>query len=251
MKTRFFRNPIKWYIEQVKDSVEPTDLSHRVRMHIDIKKGETKGRALIPCSIYSFDHSIDLNPALIRKKDKKKIKEFPVNTKFTYDSRKYDVELTEQEKKQGYTLEELDMCEHCGQKLVIAEVAETRYRSCPDIKVRVADKAKEDLRIPVDFGINLSDVRGGMIWSWVLLDSMIALMILVQFFHVKPMDWISLPGKLMVVYLPHWLLWLILVPLLLFFSVWFLVIVGKIHYKAYRLWRWWSEVKSSVVEVDK
>ena len=56
-------------------------MSHRIRMNIDIPKGATKGRALIPCAIYSFNHSIDLNPALIRKKDKKKIKDFPVNYK--------------------------------------------------------------------------------------------------------------------------------------------------------------------------
>jgi len=58
----------------MKRSIIPQPYSHQVKMNILIKKGQQSGTALIPCTIYAMDHSIDLNPALIRKKDKKRIR---------------------------------------------------------------------------------------------------------------------------------------------------------------------------------
>jgi hypothetical protein len=244
-KVSFWKNPIKWYQKQVLDSVEPTTLTHRIRMNIDIPKGDTKGRALIPCTIYSFDHSIDLNPALIRKKDGKVMKEFPVNTQYSYDSNKYDVQLTEEEIKNGYTLEELEKCEHCGQRLVIAEVAETRYRSCPDIKVRVSDPAKEDLKIPVDFGINKTDVVAGM-WAWAVIDGLIIAMLLPVLFNLNWGQWLA---QKIVAFTPSPILTAMLWVSVAVCSFLVSITLVKIHYKSYRLWKWWNEVKDTVTEV--
>ncbi len=243
-KYKLFSNPIKWYIQNVKDSIEPTNLSHRVRMNIDIPKGATKGRALIPCAIYSFDHSIDLNPALIRRKDKKKISEFPVNKRFSYDSNKYDVQLTKQEKKLGYTLDEIEKCRHCGQRLVIAEVAETRYRSCPDIKVRVADNAKEDLKIPVDFGINKKDVMMGM-WSWLFFDSVI---VFVGFSAVTGFN-LSEYTTPFISAIPNWVKWIVGIPLVAWVLLMLIVMLSRIHYKAYMLWKWWRNIKPTLTKI--
>lgn len=242
-KVKIWQNPIRWYLQTVKDSVEPTTLSHRIRMNIDIKKGATKGRALIPCAIYSYDHSIDLNPALIRRKDKKVIKQLPVNKNISYDSNKFDVQLTKNEKKLGYTLNEIEKCKHCGQKLVIAEIAETRYRSCPDIKVRVASKAKEDLKIPVDFGINRSDVIYGMT-AWIVLDLITVFLVfsmITGFSLATPLNnfFSSMPSTVM-----KTICWV----LIGFMGLMWFVAISRIHYKAFRLWKWWNEVKHTVTK---
>ena len=242
---KIWQNPIKWYVNKVKNSVEPSSLSHRIRMNIDIPKGQTKGRALIPCAIYSYDHGIDLNPALIRRKDGKKIKDLPVNKSISYDSKKYDVQLTKEEKKQGFRLEEIEKCKHCGQRVVIAEVAETRYRSCPDIKVRVADKAKEDLRIPVDFGINKKDVYFG-IWAWTILDAARIYVILNTVFKWDPLA--KGIGAATTTF-PNFMLYGVLLPLSIFGTVLCLVVIGQWHYKAYALWKWWREVKHTVTKI--
>lgn len=244
MKAKFFRNPIKWYVQEVKTCIEPTSLKHRIRMNIDIKKGETKGRALIPCAIYSFDHSIDLNPALIRRKDGKKVKDLPVNKNISYDSKKYDVQLTKEEKKLGYKLEQLESCKHCGQRLVIAEIAETRYRSCPDIKVRVADKAKEDLRIPVDFGINKSDVYFGMTF-WIIVDAVIVYTII-----NSVTGWnIGIPINNAFNAIPSTIMMILLTPIFIWLMFWVTIHIARIHYKAYKLFTWWKQVKHTVTNI--
>lgn len=101
------KNPIKLYLNYLRKSIEPKDATHDVSMNIEIPKGKTEGRVLIPCATYTLSHSIDLNPALIRKKDKKFIKKLPVKKRIEFDSNKYDVVLTEEEKEQGYELNEL------------------------------------------------------------------------------------------------------------------------------------------------
>ena len=247
MSIKLLENPIKWYVNTVKSSIEPTTLDHRIRMGINIKKGKTTGRALIPCAIYSYDHSIDLNPALIRRKDNKKVKDIPVNKAFSYDSKRYNLQLTKQEKEQGYTLNEIKKCNHCNQRLVIAEVAETRYRSCPDIKVRVADKAKEDIYIPVDFGINKSDVFTGM-FAWVVFDMFLAVAA-IQYFTKTDFINFGINKIDAVVNIPNYMILPIIVILSLFFGLFLLVFLGRVHYKAYKLWKWWNEVKHTVTKV--
>lgn len=244
-KVKIWQNPIKWYVNAVKGSIEPSNLSHRIRMHIDIPKGQTKGRALIPCAIYSYDHGIDLNPALIRRKDGKKIKELPVNKNISYDSKKYDVQLTKEEKKKGFTLEEIERCKHCGQRTVIAEIAETRYRSCPDIKVRVADKAKEDLRIPVDFGINKTDVYVGM-WSWLVVDVILAYVVLNSVFKWDP---IAKGLGAITSAAPTFVSYGLMLPLVIIATGIATISIAQFHYKAYALWKWWREVKHTVTKI--
>ena len=146
------------YTQHIKDSIIPKEYSHQVVMNINILKGEKQGHALIPCQIYAMDHSIDLNPSLIRKKDKKVIKHFKTGKRIEYNMETHDVVLTKEEIDQGYELEELERCGKCGNKVVIAEVAQTRYRSCPDVWVTLGDVAKENLVIPVKFGVNRSDI---------------------------------------------------------------------------------------------
>lgn len=150
--------PFRAYVRYIKHSIVPKPYSHQVKMNINIKKGQQSGNALIPCTIYAMDHSIDMNPALIRKKDKKVMKYYKPGQKIKYNSNNYTVELTKEEKEQGYVLRELERCKHCGQKLVIAEVEQTRYRSCPSINVKLGDKAKQDLVVPVQFGVNKADI---------------------------------------------------------------------------------------------
>mgnify|MGYP001615598896 FL=1 len=179
---KFFKHPIKNYKNCIKQTIIPKPYSHRIIMPITIKKGEQSGTALIPCTIYAMDHSIDLNPALIRKKDRKLLKYFKPNKKYKYiadeeikgyhtDGKKvfYNpndciLELTEDEKEKGYFLSELERCKKCGQKLVMAEVKATRYRSCPLVQVKLGDKAKEDITIPVEFGVNKSSITR---WYWI------------------------------------------------------------------------------------
>lgn len=158
----------KRYVDHIKHSIIPKPYSHQVKMNIVVKKGQRSGTALIPCAIYAMDHSIDLNPALIRKKDRKLIKMYKPGQKIKYDSNNYVVELTDDEKKKGYVLRELERCKHCGQKLVISEVKQTRYRSCPSIEVKLGDPAKEDTVVPVEFGVNKSDITN-MYWATPLL----------------------------------------------------------------------------------
>lgn len=181
MKKNIKFNPIKSYINYIKHTIIPKPYSHQVKMNIVIKKGQKEGTALIPCTIYAMDHSIDLNPALIRRKDKKIVKYFQPKKKLNfiedekietyhidgkniyYNPNQFIVECTEEETNKGYKLqkvilEEFKRCNKCGQKLVLSEVKATRYRSCPSIKVKVGDKAKNETVVPVQFGFNKTDI---------------------------------------------------------------------------------------------
>ena len=155
---KMFKKIWKKYINHIKNSVIPKPYSHSVKMNVEIKKGKKEGTALIPCTIYAMDHSIDLNPSLIRKKDKRLIKNFKPGEKIKYNTKKYDVLLTKNEINKGYILRELERCDKCGQKVVISELKQTRYRSCPSIKIKLGDKSKENVIVPVNFGVNKSDI---------------------------------------------------------------------------------------------
>ena len=241
-KYKFYQNPIKWYTNVIKNSIEPTNPSHKIMMNVEIDKGQTEGRALIPCAIYTMDHSIDTNPSLIRKKDRKLIKKLSVNKKIEFDSNKYDVELTDEEKRLGYQLKELERCEHCKQKIVIAELAETRYRSCPDVKVKVSDPAKEDLVIPVQFGIRKGQVLLGMVTPFVfdLLIVYMAITILHptwNFFTSNIITEIAQKFK-PIAYLSLALIGGMIVH-----------IMAVSHYKGYKLFKWYNKTKSSLEKV--
>jgi len=178
----WFKHPIRSYFGWIKNSIIPEKYSHQVKMNINIKTGQREGIALIPCTIYAMDHGIDLNPALILKKDKKMVGYFPPNKKIeyiedetlnespfyhkegniiTYNPVHIVIQTTPEENDKGFKMveyEEFQRCEKCKQKLVISEVNQTRYRSCPSIKVKLGDPAKTDTVVPVHFGVNKKDV---------------------------------------------------------------------------------------------
>lgn len=243
-KVNIWKHPYKWYVNRLKNEIEPTNPTHQITMRIDIPKGKTEGRALIPCSIYTLSHSIDLNPSLIRKKDGKILKHLSVNKKINYDSNKYDVRLTPEEKKLGYQLKELERCNHCGQKLVIAELAETRYRSCPDIKVRVADKAKENLTIPVTYGVRTGQIRSFLIFPLIL--DLILVYSVLTYVGAIPHSWLDGIFSNSISLLPKVLLWAIGLPIVLLCFVLVSHFYISTHYRAYRLYKWYSKVKPTL-----
>jgi len=236
-------NPIKWYIHKVKNSIEPTNPTHRINMSIEINKGQTEGRALIPCSIYSMDHEIDTNPSLLRKKDKKIIKNILTNENIKYDPEKFDVVLTKEEKEEGYVLNEVDRCPHCGLKTVIAEVAETRYRSCPDIKVRISDPAKENLVIPVKFGVRKGQILFTMFTPFVFDIFLIWILLTFKYPSLNILG--ESINKLVQFNIIIGIVMIVPVALFVFH-------IGVLcHYKAYKLSKWYKSVKQTLEKVEK
>ena len=240
MKTKFLQNPLKWYISKIKDSIEPTNPTHKISMSVEIPKGQTEGRALVPCAIYTMDHEIDTNPALIRKKDRKVVKTYPTNKHIKYDPKKYDLVLTDNEKKNRYELIEIERCPHCGLKTVIAEVAETRYRSCPDIKVRVSDPAKENLVIPVDFGVRKSQIITGMVLPFVF-DFLLIYLFLTTTFEVNPLNAFTINIIQPIPIIGYFFIGAI--------SLLLLHTAISAHYKGYKLSKWYSKAKPTLREV--
>ena len=241
-KYKPWKNPLGWYINYVKKHIEPTSPSHEVSMRVDIPKGKKNGRALIPCSIYTLTHTIDLNPALVRKRDKKVVKKLPLNKKIKYDSKKYDVMLTKEEKKKGYQLNEIERCSKCGLKTVIAEVCETRYRSCPDIRVKVSDKAKENLTIPVKFGVIKRQIFMHLFFP-LILDFFLVAFFLDKFFHVDiiPLDNLITPLLSSFSVLGY-------ILLIVFFGL-AIHIAIVMHYSSFKLFKWYINVKPTLKKV--
>lgn len=235
-------NPIKWYIGKVKNSIEPTNPTHRINMSVEIPVGEKEGRALIPCSIYSMDHMIDINPSLIRKKDKKIIKNIPTDENIKYDPEKFDVVLTKEEKEGGYVLNEIDRCPHCGLKTVIAEVAETRYRSCPDIKVRISDPAKENLVIPVKFGVRKGQILFTMFMPFILDIFLVWAVLSIKYPQLNILG--ESVAKL--IQFNYIFSILLIIPVCLFMCH----ILVLSHYKAYKLSKWYNFVKPTLEKVE-
>jgi len=187
------------YVRYIQHSIIPKPYSHEVKMNLVIKAGQKTGTALIPCTIYAMDHSIDLNPALIRKKDRKTVAFVPAKRglkaiqvdddpdfdykidgkKLFYNSAKYAVELTDEETEKGFSMEavtlaEYERCPSCQQKVVLAEVNQTRYRSCPSITVMLADPAKVETVVPVQFGVNKSAITGRVSTTpWIVVAAII------------------------------------------------------------------------------
>jgi hypothetical protein len=241
------KNPLKWYMKRLRESVEPKSATHDISMNVQIPKGKIQGRSLVPCTIYTLSHSIDLNPSLIKRKDRSVVKELPANKKIDYDPKKYDVVLTEEEKKQGYVLKELERCKHCGGKVVIAEVAETRYRSCPDIRVRVSDKAKENLVIPVKFGIRRPEIRARLIFT-IFINVVMLFIILNLLFNVDLLGGFGKAVNLGITHIiPSNMIGKIISYSLASLGLLiFLHFMVTINYGTYRMYSWYLKVKPSL-----
>lgn len=253
------------YKNHLKHSVIPLPYSHQVKMNIPIKKGEQSGTALIPCTIYAMDHSIDMNPSLIRKKDNKTIKYFdPDKFRFVqdnsidtyevtkkvvrYNPNNFVLELSEDEKLQGYHLSELDRCKKCGQKLVVAEVKQTRYRSCPSVNVKLGDKSKEDLIVPVEFGFNKSDVMACW-WLYPIMIGMCAIFTASIFgynpvvFDLSDSAVQGMLAKIIPVAILKTLTYIVIGLVLA--TIW-LYLIPKMIYKGYRILSWYYKIKPFV-----
>jgi len=244
-KYKIWKNPFRWYRNVLRNSIEPTDPTHRINMYVEIQKGKTEGRDLIPCAIYTMDHQIDVNPSLIRKKDKKFLKKLPLNKKIEYDSKKYDVILTKDEKNKGYVLTELERCKHCGSRIVIAEVAETRYRSCPDVKVRVSDPAKDNLIIPVHFGVRRGQILFGMMFPFIFDVVLIWGALTLLYPNINVLGTWFHNGLAVIGGVNKIPLYIIAALMFLFFAH----ITILIHYKGFKLFKWYSKVKPTLKEV--
>lgn len=263
------KNPIKAYTDYIKHSIVPQPYSHQVKMNINIKQGEQYGTALIPCTIYAMDHSLDMNPALIRKKDKAVAQCFdPKRYKFTqdktidtfevnqhnvvrYNPNNYVLELTEQEKAKGYRLTELERCKHCGQKLVVAELAQTRYKSCPSISVKLGDNAKEDLVVPVQFGVNKADITS-IYW----LTPIFYLTIILATAMLLGYDFATIAANWIVNVIPSIqigqlggdiLAWILRILCLGF--LWLFIMPMSI-YRNYKMLQWYNKVKKDMTKVE-
>lgn len=103
--------------------LRPTEPSHVVDMIVRIPKGASEGTALIPCAMETISHSIDINPSLVKG----------------------------------------ERCDKCGGKVPLAEIKETRYRSCPLVTIRLNAPATQELNVPITFGIYRWQVLS-MIW---------------------------------------------------------------------------------------
>jgi ribosomal protein S27AE len=260
----FLQHPIRSYVNSIKHSILPKPYSHQVKMNVLIKKGQKSGTALIPCSIYAMDHSIDLNPALIRKKDKKPlvyinpkdkvtfVEDESIDTyeiekkKIRYNPNNIVVTLTDDEQKKGYELqqvklEEYERCTRCGQKVVLAEVAQTRYRSCPEIHVKLADPAKADTTVPVEFGVNKADI---ITWPMVAVFGILSI-VWITIAMMWPNWAIGLlgTGSGPLINTPLWVGNAMRAVLIIFLWVF---LVPRLIYKPITLIRWYKSVKKDM-----
>ena len=153
--------------------------------------------------------------------------------------------MNEDEHKKGYVLKELERCEHCGQKLVISEVKQTRYRSCPSINVKLGDKAKEDTIIPVKFGINKGDIISRYwIMPFLILMSIYGTLLilgidLLKFIPIFPLKIPILSNPNSAPFISIFLRGLILIGLWIF-------VIPTFLYKSIKLFKWYNSVKHTL-----
>lgn len=228
----------KFWNKAFVSQITPVEPTHKVKMNIEIKKGQIEGTVLVPCAIYTLTHGIDLNPSLIKKKTKEVVKNFKFGEKIAYDPKTEKVVLTEEEKKmleenpdKKIEWEEYERCPHCGQKAVVATVSETRYRSCPSIAVKLSDAAKEDVVIPVEFGLIKKDVRNA-IWLPFVVAGVTFGLVANNLTLFQPADWLHALGLLVA-------------------SLAVSYFVACIFYSGFKMWDWWRAVKDSLTEVAK
>lgn len=216
-------NLIKGYADWVKKSIIPEEPTHTIEMDILIRRGDKTGRALIPCAIYTLTHSVDLNPSLVMKRTKQEIRELPVNQPFSYHPESERVKLEDNERIEW---REEERCAHCSKKLVIAEVSETRYRSCPEISITLSDPVKEDTKIPATFGIVRNDIYNNLVSTIV--------------FNV---GFIFIFYTLLEFKNPFELANVLVLAAAMFSAIWFL---PRQNYKAFKLWQWFNSVKNTL-----
>jgi len=146
-------NLISWFFDKIN---RPNNINTVATMNVEIKKGEKKGEAWVPCTFETLSYGIDINPSLVKKKKPTKIRNLPVDEKFIYHPDTEEVQLDEDERLEEY--DEVERCSHCGQPAIVAEVKSTKYRSCPLVEIELSNPATQDLIIPVNFGFNKWDV---------------------------------------------------------------------------------------------
>lgn len=141
-----------WY------KVKPTEPTHTIEMPINIKKGEDYGECVIPCAFYTGGFGVDLNPSLVKKKTGKKIRDIALGEKVILKKDERIV-LDNDNQRIIETEDELEKCSTCGKSIVVSEVREIQYRSCPRIGVKLSHIVDQDVIIPARFGIHLPEIR--------------------------------------------------------------------------------------------
>jgi len=204
--------------------VNPKEATHTVSMDIVIKKGEKTGKALVPCSIYTLSHEIDLNPTLVVKKTGE-VKKVPLGRTFLFHPDEEKLILEKGERVANWQEEE--RCPHCNRKIVIAEVAETRYLSCPEIRVSLSDPVSEDVKIPAKFGVRVREIHERLLM--VMLVNVLLLL-------TTYISWLAIYS------LGSCLVSIGIIALDLSF-------LPYLDYQTYKLWQWWRSMKATLQKV--
>ena len=218
-------NPLRCYLNWIRGSVNPKEATHTVSMDIVIKKGEKTGKALVPCSIYTLSHEIDLNPTLVVKKTGE-VKKVPLGRAFSFHPDEEELRLENGER---IAWQEEERCPHCNRKIVIAEVAETRYLSCPEIRVSLSDPVPEDVRIPAKFGIRVREIHERFL-ATILVDALLSLAL-----------WLSVSSLWYYPFASG--LWVISIVIL------GLLYLPRENYRMYKLWNWWRSMNATLQKV--
>jgi len=217
-------NPLRCYLNWIRGSVNPKEATHTVSMDIVIKKGEKTGKALVPCSIYTLSHEIDLNPTLVVKKTGE-VKKVPLGRTFLFHPDEEKLILEKGERVANWQEEE--RCPHCNRKIVIAEVAETRYLSCPEIRVSLSDPVSEDVKIPAKFGVRVREIHERLLM--VMLVNVLLLL-------TTYISWLAIYS------LGSCLVSIGIIALDLSF-------LPYLDYQTYKLWQWWRSMKATLQKV--
>ena len=204
--------------------MNPKEATHTVSMDIVIKKGEKTGKALVPCSIYTLSHEIDLNPTLVVKKTGE-VKKVPLGRTFLFHPDEEKLILEKGERVANWQEEE--RCPHCNRKIVIAEVAETRYLSCPEIRVSLSDPVSEDVKIPAKFGVRVREIHERLLM--VMLVNVLLLL-------TTYISWLAIYS------LGSCLVSIGIIALDLSF-------LPYLDYQTYKLWQWWRSMKATLQKV--
>jgi hypothetical protein len=243
----------RFYQKEFVESVLPEEPDHAVMMNIEIKKGETFGEVIVPCTLYTLNHAIDLNPSLIKKKTKEVIKNFKVGEKVTYNPDEAEIILTEEEKKRSPALEieqleEYESCPYCHQKAVIATVKQTRYRSCPKVGVELSSPAEADVVIPVQYGIRKGDIKT-QFWMAGIIVGMIGFLWLsgLSLSRLR----IATPLSLLLLQYTDILLSSLSLSACITLAFLTLFVCPLMIFRVYKTWIWYQSVKPTLLALKK